>query len=256
MISAEPTLNALLVATALEDWPAWYGCTRPALADYLEERDLPGDRQGADLVRAVLPTAWAQCPVRPGWEVGEVGLYRGEVVSPLPSRVRAAVAGHRRGDDVFSRLAEQELWPGVRRTLSGDYLRPCPLLALRLSAVITDESEVSADVSLRHPGYLIYGRHDLKLTCWDARLWCRREVLGLFPDVLAKAPCPHCGGKSAAFVDEVAGRGVPRLNPGTRAWPKLVLCPVCRGRPPRPVPAPSLLPTLPTVALPALAPLN
>jgi hypothetical protein len=256
---ADPTLNALLVATATESWPAWYGCTRLALADYLEERDLPGDRQAAGLVRAARPTAWAQCPVRSGWEVDEVGLYRGGVIPPLPSWVRVAVAGHGRGDDGFSRLAEQELWPGVLRTLSGDYLRPFPLRALRLSAVIPDGSEVSAGVSLRHghPVHaLVYGRYDLKLTPWDARLWCRREVLGLFPDVLVKAPCPHCGGKSAAFVDEVAGTGVLRLNPGARAVPEQVPCPVCRGRPPRPCPAPSLLPTLPAVALPALAPAN
>ena len=64
MTPADPTLNALLVATAAEDWPAWYGCTRLALADYLEDRDLPGDRPAAGLVRQARPTAWAQCPVR------------------------------------------------------------------------------------------------------------------------------------------------------------------------------------------------
>jgi hypothetical protein len=262
-VPADPALNALLVATATEDWPAWYGCTRLAVADYLEDRNFPGDRQGASLVRQARPTAWAQCPVRPGWEVAEVRLLRdAPAASPTPW-VRALVDGHGRGDDGFSRLAEHDLWPGVGRTLSGAYLRPFPLAALRLSAVIPDESGVCAVVSLRpafnphdHPR-----REDLQVTSWDARLWCRREVMALFPAVLVKAPCPHCGGKGTvvrpgAFVDEVAGAGVLRLNHSARAVPKLAPCPVCRGRPPRPCPAPSLLPALPAVALPALAPLN
>jgi hypothetical protein len=253
---ADPTLNALLAATAAESWPAWYGCTRLAVADYLEDRDTPGDRLAANLVRQARPTAWAQCPVRPGWEVDQVGLCRGGTALLLSSWVRVDIAGCGRGDDTFSRLAEHNLWPGVGRTLSGDYLRPFPLKSLRLSAVIPDESEVSAGVTLR-PAFNPHdhrGWFDLKLTPADARLWCRREVLGLFPDVLVKAPCPHCGGKAVAFVDEVAGTGVLRLNHSARAVPKLAVCPVCRGRPPRPCPAPSLLPTLPAVALPALAP--
>jgi hypothetical protein len=257
--AAEPTLNALLAATAAEGWPAWYDCTRLAVADYLEDRDLPGDRQAAGLVRQARPTAWAQCSVPPGWEVEEVRLARNAPPAPEPRWLRVAVAGYGRGDDAFSSLTDDYRQPGSAGVVDGPCLRPFPLRALRLSAVIPDGSEVSAGVSLRHghPVHaLVYGRYDLKLTPRDARLWCRREVLGLFPDVLVKAPCPHCGGKSAAFVDEVAGTGVLRLNPGTRAWPKLVLCPVCRGRPPRPRPATSLLPTLPAVALPALAPLN
>jgi hypothetical protein len=260
---ADPTLNALLAATATEDWPAWYGCTRLAVADYLEDRGLPGDRQAAGLVRQARPTAWAQCPVRPGWEVEEVRLCRSFPAGPLAPWADVAVDGYGRGDDAFCALTGRQLSPGTGATVNGPYLRRSPLRALRLSAAILDESEVSADVTLR-PAFNPHDHrrwHDLKLTPWDARLWCRREVLGLFPGVLVKAPCPHCGGKGTvsrpgAFVDEVAGTGVLRLNHSARAGPKRVLCPVCRGRPPRPCPAPSLLPALPAVALPALAPLN
>jgi hypothetical protein len=257
---ADPTLNALLVATAAEDWPAWYGCTRLAVADYLEDRDLPGDGLAAGLVRQARPTAWAQCPVRPGWEVEEVRLARaGDPARwrPYDASKLVTVAGYGLDDDAWSSLADCYLWPGEPAAVGGHLLRPFPLRALRLSAVIPDESEVSAGVLLRPTtGTDLYSCrwHDLKMTCWDARLWCRREALGLFPDVLVRAPCPHCGGSAAAFVDEVAGTGVLRLNHSARAVPKLVVCPVCRGRPPRPCPAPSLLPTLPAVALPALAP--
>lgn len=258
MTPADPTLNALLVATATEDWPAWYGCTRLALADYLEDRDLPGDRQEADFVRQTRPTAWAQVPVPPGWEVDEARLSRSFPAGPLTPWVDVAVAGHGLGDDAFSRLTVRPLAPGTGVTVGGPYLRRFPLVALRLSAVIPDESEVSAGVHLRygHPVHAVSRRrHDLKLTPWDAQLWCRREVMGLFPGVLVKAPCPHCGGKgkvaaAAFFVDEATGHGVVRLRGTSSVGP----CPVCRGRPPRPCPAKSLLPTLPAVALPALAP--
>jgi hypothetical protein len=262
-VPADPALNALLVATATEDWPAWYGCTRLAVADYLEDRNFPGDRQGASLVRQARPTAWAQCPVRPGWEVAEVRLLRdAPAASPTPW-VRALVDGHGRGDDGFSRLAEHDLWPGVGRTLSGAYLRPFPLAALRLSAVIPDESGVCAVVSLRpafnphdHPR-----REDLQVTSWDARLWCRREVMALFADVLVKAPCPYCEGRGitpTGFLVHAAVAHGASLKPGTVVGTPggPLRCPVCRGRPPRPCPAPSLLPTLPAVALPAPAPLN
>jgi hypothetical protein len=236
---ADPTLNALLAATAAEDWPAWYGCTRLAVADYLEDRDLPGDGLAAGLVRQARPTAWAQCPVRPGWEVEEVRLARaGDPARwrPYDASKLVTVSGRGPGDDAWSALADCYLWPGELAAVGGRLLRPFPLRALRLSAVIPDESEVSAGVDLRHPGNSVYARrwHDLKLTPRDARLWCRREVLGLFPDVLVLAPCPYCRGKAPAGF----------------------CCPVCRGRPPRPRPAPSLLPTLPAVALPALVPAN
>lgn len=259
-VPADPTLNALLVATATEDWPAWYGCTRLAVADYLEDRNLPGDPQGAALVRRAQPQAWAQCPVRPGWEVEEVRLCRDSPAGAPSSWVRVTVDGHGWGDDAFSRLAKSTLAPGTQSTLFHDRLRPFPLRALRLSAVILDESEVSAAVFLRPvAGPEGYSRRwaDLRLTPWDARLWCRRGVLGLFAGVLVRAPCPHCRGKGkvdgpAFSAGAAGGRAVMRLHHTSSVG----LCPVCRGRTLRPRPAPSLLPTLPAVALPALAQLN
>jgi hypothetical protein len=258
---ADPTLNALLAATATEDWPAWYGCTRLAVADYLEERDLPGDRQAAGLVRQARPTAWAQCPVRPGWEVEEVRLARaGDPARwrPYDASKLVTVSGRGPGDDAWSALADCYLWPGEPAAVGGHLLRPFPLRALRLSAVIPDESEVSAVAYFRPTtGTDLFSRrrHDLKLTCWDARLWCRREVLGLFAGVSVKAPCPHCGGKGTITPLGILLRAAglrPGALVGTPGGP--VRCPVCRGRPPRPCPAPSMLPTLPAVALPALAP--
>jgi hypothetical protein len=259
-VPAHPTLNALLVATATEDWPAWYGCTRLALADYLEDRGLPGDGLAAKLVRRAEPQAWAQCPVRSGWEVEHVELYRDPQAGPPTPWVRVTVDGYGRGDDGFSWLASSTLAPGTRATLFHDRLRPFPLQALRLSAVIPDESEVSAGVTLR-PAFNPHdhwGRHDLRLTPRDARLWCRREVMGLFAGVLVKAPCPHCGGKGTITPAGILMNAVAGLKPGALVGIPggPVRCPVCRGRPPRPCPATSLLPTLPAVALPALAPLN
>jgi hypothetical protein len=250
---ADPTLNALLAATATEDWPAWYGCTRLAVADYLEDRDLPGDRQAAGLVRQALPTAWAQVPVRPGWEVDGVRLCRNTPAAPEPAWLRVVIDGYGHDDDAFSRLTDDYRQPGSSGVIDGPCLRRFPLRALRLSAVILDESEVSAGVNLRHghPAYPENRRwHDLKLTCRDARLWCRREVLGLFADVLVKAPCPQCRGKGSV------ARTAAFLRPGYLGPGGTACCPVCRGRPPRPAPAPSLLPTLPAVARPALAPVN
>jgi hypothetical protein len=263
---ADPTLNALLAATATEDWPAWYGCTRLAVADYLEERDLPGDRQAAGLVRQARPTAWAQCPVRPGWEVEEVRLARaGDPARwrPYDASKLVTVSGRGPGDDAWSALADCYLWPGEPAAVGGHLLRPFPLRALRLSAVILDESEVSAGVTLGQADPRTTARRysDLKLTPWDARLWCRREVLGLFPDVTVKAPCPYCEGRGitpTGFLVHAAVAHGASLKPGTVVGTPggPLRCPVCRGRPPRPCPAPSLLPTLPAVALPAPAPLN
>jgi hypothetical protein len=257
---AGPTLNALLVAAAAEDWPAWYGCTRLAVADYLEDRDLPGDRQGAKLVRRVEPTAWAQCPVRPCWEVEAVELSRDAPAGPPPPWVRVTVDGYGRGDDTFSWLAQSSLAPGTRATLFHDRLRPFPLRALRLWAVIPDDSEVSAGVILRRWVHGDDNRRwfDLKLTPRDAQLWCRREVLGLFPDVLVRAPCSHCQGKGTITPTGILMHAAGRVKPGALVGTPggAVRCPVCRGRPPRPCAAPSLLPALPAVALPALAPAN
>jgi hypothetical protein len=238
---ADPTLNALLAATAAEDWPAWYGCTRLAVADYLEDRDLPGDGLAAGLVRQARPTAWAQCPVRPGWEVEEVRLARaGDPARwrPYDASKLVTVSGRGPGDDAWSALTDCYLWPGEPAAVGGHLLRPFPLRALRLSAVIPDESEVSAAVLLWPVADTHHYRrsYDLKLTPWDARLWCRREVLGLFPDVWVRTPCACCG-----------------CDGNDHSLP---LCNACRGRRLRPRLATSLLPTLPAVALPAPAPVN
>lgn len=190
MTTACPTLNALLLACAGpplgEPWDAWYHGARLVLADWLEDRDAPGDRLAASLVRQSRPVARGEAPFPAGalWQLTEVRLRHGPSAS---APVRVEVAGRHRGEGDWHRLAWENLILRTSATIAGDALRRLPLDRVRVSARIEDESFVTAGLLFRScRGNSLRGLR--ALTHHAARRNCRREVLALFAGTAVRVP--------------------------------------------------------------------
>jgi hypothetical protein len=189
--TACPTLNALLLACAGpplgEPWDPWYHGARLVLADWLDDRDAPGDRLAASLVRQARAVAREEftLPGAPGWQSGTFSLER-RGGGPLP--LRMTLDDRFPGDDGWSRLSSELmiLRREVRMNLppfAGGAVAAGPL---RVGAHIEDESAVCVTLTFLWPH--VSSRREAVLTHHAARGNCRRGVLSLFADTRVSLP--------------------------------------------------------------------